>query len=91
MTDSELEYERLLHEQLRMIRESYEKDAAPIIKRLVNIYAMRPAPPMILRVDQLDPAFLKKLFLFFFYWQTANQLPKIIPFTGNNTIFLHNT
>lgn len=61
MTESELEYERALHHQLRMIREAYEKDAAPIIKRLVDLYALRPAPPMIFRVDQIDPAFLKTL------------------------------
>ena len=61
MAEDEIEYERLLHEQLRMLRESYEKAAAPIIKRLVDLYALRPAPPMIFRVDQLDSAFLKTL------------------------------
>ena len=61
MTDDERDYERMLHEQLRLIRESYEKDAAPIIKRLVDLYALRPAPLMIFRVDQLDPAFLKTI------------------------------
>lgn len=61
MTESELEYGRLLHEQLRLIREAYEAQAAPIIKRLVDLYALRPAPPMIFHVDQIDSAFLKTL------------------------------
>ena len=61
MTDDDREYERLLHEQLRMIREAYEKDAAPIVKRLVDLHNRQPPAPMFFRVDQLDPAFLKTL------------------------------
>ena len=61
MAEDEIEYERLLHEQLRMLRESYEKAAAPIIKRLVDLRNRQPLAPMIFRVDQIDSAFLKTL------------------------------
>ena len=61
MHPSDIEYERLLHEQLRMIREAYERDAAPIVKRLVDLHNRQPPAPMFFRVDQLDSAFLKAL------------------------------
>jgi hypothetical protein len=37
------EHERALHEQLRALRNAYEKDAAPYIKRLVALRAVEPA------------------------------------------------
>lgn len=61
MTDDDRAYERLLHEQLRVIRKEYENASAPIIKRLVDLRNRQPPAPMILRVDQIDPAFLKTL------------------------------
>lgn len=52
------EHERLLHEQLDVLRREYEKSAAPIIKQLALIrqYDIR---PVLVPKNQVSPEFLK--------------------------------
>lgn len=47
MTDDELRYERLLKEQLMALERSYREAAAPIVKRLADLYARQPPKPFI--------------------------------------------
>ena len=48
MTEAELEYELCLKEQLAMLQRSYNEAATPIVKRLVDLYAMQPSRPFII-------------------------------------------
>lgn len=49
------EVERLLHEQLTLLRLEYERAAAPIIERLVQIRAMRTmTEPIYIHKDMLQ-------------------------------------
>ena len=43
---------------LEELRESYEKAAAPYIKRLQQIHSMRPMPQIVLRRDSVDAAWI---------------------------------
>lgn len=45
------EMERMLKEQLMLIQRSYQETASPIIKRLVEIQRLRPAPPVFLQIS----------------------------------------
>ncbi len=47
------DYEKSLYEQLRMLREAYEKQAAPIIERLVQIENTKPPKPFFLTNEQV--------------------------------------
>ena len=46
--------EEYLHEQLALLRQSYEQAAKPILDRLVRIEQCKPPKPIYIMADQLD-------------------------------------
>lgn len=53
--------ERHLKTQLIELEREYRKKAEPYIKRLAEIEAMKPPPPIVINVANIDPSLLDKL------------------------------
>lgn len=53
--------EEYLRHELHLLYESYRKAAEPILKRLMYIEGMKPRPPFMIDIANIDPEILKQL------------------------------
>jgi hypothetical protein len=56
------QFRRELHERLNMLRKAYEREAAPIIKMLIEVEGLRTPPPFLMSVEDYNKAMSKIAF-----------------------------